>query len=207
MLILEGYGLTETTAPATVNRAAELRIGTVGRALPGVEIRIADDQEILIRGVDVFDRYWRNDEATEHAFTDDGWFRTGDLGRLDADGILTVTGRAKELIVTASGKNVAPAPLEDGIREHPLIGQVVVVGEGKPFVAALVTLDREMLPGLVREPAGSPRRSPRTRPRTTNACSAPCRRPSTPRTAGSHAPSRSGRSRSWTPSCPRRPGT
>jgi long-chain acyl-CoA synthetase len=146
VLILEGYGLTETTAPATVNRARELRIGTVGRALPGIEVRIADDGEILIRGVDVFDRYWRNDEATEHAFAD-GWFRTGDLGRLDADGVLTVTGRAKELIVTASGKNVAPAPLEDGIREHPLIGQVVVVGEGKPFVAALVTLDREMLPG------------------------------------------------------------
>ncbi|ROP64031.1 long-chain fatty acid--CoA ligase [Curtobacterium sp. PhB115] len=146
VLILEGYGLTETTAPATVNRAGELRIGSVGRALPGVEIRIADDDEILIRGVDVFDRYWRNDEATAKAFAD-GWFRTGDLGRLDGDGILTVTGRAKELIVTASGKNVAPAPLEDGIREHPLIGQVVVVGEGKPFVAALVTLDREMLGG------------------------------------------------------------
>ncbi|MFA0850637.1 long-chain fatty acid--CoA ligase [Curtobacterium sp. WHRI 8282] len=146
VLILEGYGLTETTAPATVNRARELRIGTVGRALPGIEVRIADDGEILIRGVDVFDRYWRNDEATEQAFAD-GWFRTGDLGQLDADGVLTVTGRAKELIVTASGKNVAPAPLEDGIREHPLIGQVVVVGEGKPFVAALVTLDREMLPG------------------------------------------------------------
>ncbi|MBT1684059.1 AMP-dependent synthetase/ligase [Curtobacterium flaccumfaciens] len=146
VLILEGYGLTETTAPATVNRARELRIGTVGRGLPGIEVRIADDGEILIRGVDVFDRYWRNDEATEHAFAD-GWFRTGDLGRIDADGVLTVTGRAKELIVTASGKNVAPAPLEDGIREHPLIGQVVVVGEGKPFVAALVTLDREMLPG------------------------------------------------------------
>ncbi|MFJ3383306.1 MULTISPECIES: AMP-dependent synthetase/ligase [unclassified Curtobacterium] len=146
VLILEGYGLTETTAPATVNRAAELRIGSVGRALPGVEIRIAEDDEILIRGVDVFDRYWNNPEATDRAFAD-GWFRTGDLGRLDADGILTVTGRAKELIVTASGKNVAPAPLEDGVREHPLIGQVVVVGEGKPFVAALVTLDREMLPG------------------------------------------------------------
>jgi long-chain acyl-CoA synthetase len=146
VLILEGYGLTETTAPATVNRAGELRIGSVGRALPGVEVRIAEDGEILIRGVDVFDRYWHNDAATEQAFAD-GWFRTGDLGRLDADGVLTVTGRAKELIVTASGKNVAPAPLEDGIREHPLIGQVVVVGEGKPFVAALVTLDREMLPG------------------------------------------------------------
>ncbi|TCK63034.1 long-chain fatty acid--CoA ligase [Curtobacterium sp. PhB136] len=146
VLILEGYGLTETTAPATVNRATELRIGSVGRALPGVEIRIAEDDEILIRGVDVFDRYWNNPEATDKAFAD-GWFRTGDLGRLDGDGILTVTGRAKELIVTASGKNVAPAPLEDGVREHPLIGQVVVVGEGKPFVAALVTLDREMLPG------------------------------------------------------------
>jgi long-chain acyl-CoA synthetase len=146
VLILEGYGLTETTAPATVNRADELRIGSVGRALPGVEIRIADDQEILIRGVDVFDRYWQNPEATERAFVD-GWFRTGDLGHLDGDGVLTVTGRAKELIVTASGKNVAPAPLEDGIREHPLVGQVVVVGEGKPFIAALVTLDRDMLPG------------------------------------------------------------
>ncbi|WP_396127779.1 AMP-dependent synthetase/ligase [Curtobacterium sp. 320] len=146
VLILEGYGLTETTAPATVNRAGELRIGSVGRALPGVEIRIAEDDEILIRGVDVFDRYWRNDEATAKALVD-GWFRTGDLGRLDTDGVLTVTGRAKELIVTASGKNVAPAPLEDGIREHPLIGQVVVVGEGKPFVAALVTLDRDMLAG------------------------------------------------------------
>ncbi|XQJ09482.1 long-chain fatty acid--CoA ligase [Curtobacterium sp. L3-7] len=146
VLILEGYGLTETTAPATVNRAAELRIGSVGRALPGVEIRIADDEEILIRGVDVFDRYWKNPEATAKAFAD-GWFRTGDLGRLDGDGVLTVTGRAKELIVTASGKNVAPAPLEDGVREHPLVGQVVVVGEGKPFVAALVTLDRDMLPG------------------------------------------------------------
>jgi long-chain acyl-CoA synthetase len=144
--ILEGYGLTETTAPATVNRASELRIGSVGRALPGVEVRIAEDQEILIRGVDVFDRYWQNPEATAAAFRD-GWFRTGDLGRLADDGILSVTGRAKELIVTASGKNVAPAPLEDAIREHPLVGQVVVVGEGKPFVAALVTLDRDMLPG------------------------------------------------------------
>jgi long-chain acyl-CoA synthetase len=146
VLILEGYGLTETTAPATVNRAAELRIGSVGRALPGVDVRIADDQEILIRGVDVFDRYWQNPDATAAAFRD-GWFRTGDLGRLDGDGVLTVTGRAKELIVTASGKNVAPAPLEDAIREHPLVGQVVVVGEGKPFVAAIVTLDRDMLPG------------------------------------------------------------
>uniref|UniRef100_A0A942T1M1 Acyl-CoA synthetase n=1 Tax=Neobacillus citreus TaxID=2833578 RepID=A0A942T1M1_9BACI len=160
VLILEGYGLTETTAPATVNRAGDLAIGTVGPALPGVEVRIADDGEILIRGVDVFDRYWHNDEATEHAFVD-GWFRTGDLGRLDEAGRLTVTGRAKELIVTASGKNVAPAPLEDGIREHPLVGQVVVVGEGKPFVAALVTLDREMLPGWCESRGIAPALSPR----------------------------------------------
>ncbi|KQO65092.1 AMP-dependent synthetase/ligase [Curtobacterium sp. Leaf261] len=146
VLILEGYGLTETTAPATVNRAAEVRIGSVGRALPGVEVRIDDDGEILVRGVDVFDRYWNDPDATAAAFVD-GWFRTGDIGALDGAGILTVTGRAKELIVTASGKNVAPAPLEDGIREHPLIAQVVVVGEGRPFIAALVTLDREMLPG------------------------------------------------------------
>ncbi|OIH92860.1 long-chain fatty acid--CoA ligase [Curtobacterium sp. MCBA15_001] len=157
--ILEGYGLTETTAPATVNRAGELRIGSVGRALPGVEVRIAEDQEILIRGVDVFDRYWNNPEATEKAFAA-GWFRTGDLGQLDGDGILTVTGRAKELIVTASGKNVAPAPLEDGIREHPLIGQVVVVGEAKPFVAALVTLDRDMLPGWCASHGITPALSP-----------------------------------------------
>ncbi|MCJ1715328.1 long-chain fatty acid--CoA ligase [Curtobacterium sp. VKM Ac-2922] len=160
VLILEGYGLTETTAPATVNRAGELRIGSVGRALPGVEVRIAEDDEILIRGVDVFDRYWNNPEATDTAFAD-GWFRTGDLGRLDGDGVLAVTGRAKELIVTASGKNVAPAPLEDGIREHPLIGQVVVVGEAKPFVAALVTLDRDMLPGWCASRGISPALSPR----------------------------------------------
>lgn len=160
VLILEGYGLTETTAPATVNRAGELRIGSVGRALPGVEVRIAEDDEVLIRGVDVFDRYWNNPGATEAAFAA-GWFRTGDLGRLDGDGILTVTGRAKELIVTASGKNVAPAPLEDGIREHPLVGQVVVVGEAKPFVAALVTLDRDMLPGWCAARGIAPALSPR----------------------------------------------
>jgi len=146
VLVLEGYGLTETTAPATVNRAGEVRIGSVGRALPGVEIRVADDGEVLVRGVDVFDRYWKRPDATADAFVD-GWFRTGDLGTLDAAGVLTVTGRAKELIVTASGKNVAPTPLEDAIRAHPLVGQVVVVGEGRPFIAALVTLDREMLPG------------------------------------------------------------
>ncbi|MFZ7087749.1 AMP-dependent synthetase/ligase [Curtobacterium sp. RRHDQ10] len=160
VLVLEGYGLTETTAPATVNRAAEVRIGSVGRALPGVEVRIADDGEVLVRGVDVFDRYWNAPDATAAAFVD-GWFRTGDIGTLDGSGILTVTGRAKELIVTASGKNVAPAPLEDAVREHPLVGQVVVVGEGRPFIAALVTLDREMLAGWCAANGIAPALSPR----------------------------------------------
>ncbi|MET4053440.1 long-chain acyl-CoA synthetase [Frigoribacterium sp. PvP054] len=143
--ILEGYGLTETTAPASVNLVSKFKIGTVGPALPGVGIRIADDGEVLVKGVNVFAGYWKADEATAEVM-DDGWFRTGDLGALDADGYLTITGRKKEIIVTAGGKNVAPAALEDPIRANPLVGQVVVVGDQRPFVAALVTLDTEMLP-------------------------------------------------------------
>jgi len=143
--ILEGYGLTETTAPATVNRPDTFKIGTVGPALPGVDLRLADDGEIQVRGVNVFKEYWQNPEATAEAF-EDGWFRTGDLGSFDADGFLTITGRKKEMIVTAGGKNVSPAALEDPIRAYPLVGQVVVVGDQKPFISALVTLDTEMLP-------------------------------------------------------------
>lgn len=143
--ILEGYGLTETTAPATVNTAHKSKIGTVGPALPGVGLRLADDGEIEVRGVNVFKEYWNNPEATEAAF-DDGWFRTGDLGSFDDDGFLTITGRKKEIIVTAGGKNVSPAALEDPIRANPIVGQVVVVGDQKPFIGALVTLDPEMLP-------------------------------------------------------------
>ncbi|GAB6858373.1 AMP-dependent synthetase/ligase [Microbacterium xylanilyticum] len=143
--ILEGYGLTETTAPATVNTARMSKIGTVGPALPGVGIRLADDGEIEVRGINVFKEYWNNPEATAAAF-DDGWFRTGDLGSFDDDGFLTITGRKKEIIVTAGGKNVSPAALEDPIRANPIVGQVVVVGDQKPFIAALVTLDPEMLP-------------------------------------------------------------
>ncbi|SFR31746.1 long-chain acyl-CoA synthetase [Microbacterium azadirachtae] len=143
--ILEGYGLTETTAPATVNTAHKAKIGTVGPALPGVGLRLADDGEIEVRGVNVFKEYWNNPEATEAAF-DDGWFRTGDLGSFDDDGFLTITGRKKEIIVTAGGKNVSPAALEDPIRANPIVGQVVVVGDQKPFIGALVTLDPEMLP-------------------------------------------------------------
>ncbi|GAB3598695.1 AMP-dependent synthetase/ligase [Microbacterium tumbae] len=143
--ILEGYGLTETTAPATVNLADKSKIGTVGPALPGVGVRLADDGEIEIRGINVFKEYWNNPAATAAAF-DDGWFRTGDIGSFDAEGFLTITGRKKEIIVTAGGKNVAPAALEDPIRANPVVGQVVVVGDQKPFIAALVTLDPEMLP-------------------------------------------------------------
>ena len=143
--ILEGYGLTETTAPASVNLPSKSKIGTVGPALPGVGIRLAEDGEVEVRGVNVFKEYWRNPEATADAF-DDGWFRTGDIGSFDSEGYLTITGRKKEIIVTAGGKNVAPAGLEDPIRANPIVGQVVVVGDQKPFIAALITLDREMLP-------------------------------------------------------------
>ncbi|MBF4561126.1 long-chain fatty acid--CoA ligase [Microbacterium sp. VKM Ac-2870] len=143
--ILEGYGLTETTAPATVNQATKSKIGTVGPVLPGVGVRLADDGEIEVRGVNVFKEYWRNPEATAAAF-DDGWFKTGDIGSFDDEGFLTITGRKKEIIVTAGGKNVAPAALEDPIRANPIVGQVVVVGDQKPFISALITLDPEMLP-------------------------------------------------------------
>ena len=143
--ILEGYGLTETTAPATVNLATRSKIGTVGPALPGVAVRLADDGEIQVKGNNVFKEYWKNPEATAATF-DGEWFKTGDLGSFDADGFLTITGRLKEIIVTAGGKNVAPAALEDPIRANPLVGQVVVVGDKKPFISALITLDPEMLP-------------------------------------------------------------
>lgn len=145
VVILEGYGLTETTAPATVNLARKSKIGTVGPALPGVGIRLAEDGEIEVRGINVFKEYWRNPEATAAAFDGD-WFKTGDLGSFDDEGFLKITGRKKEIIVTAGGKNVAPAALEDPIRANPIVGQVVVVGDQKPFISALVTLDPEMLP-------------------------------------------------------------
>jgi long-chain acyl-CoA synthetase len=147
--VLEGYGLTETTAPATVNVPDRVKIGTVGAPLPGVGIRIADDGEILIRGVNVFKGYHGNPEATAAAI-EDGWFHTGDIGELDEDGYLRITGRKKELLVTAGGKNVAPAGLEDRLRAHPLISQCIVVGDQKPFIAALLTLDSEMYPGWAR---------------------------------------------------------
>jgi long-chain acyl-CoA synthetase len=143
--ILEGYGLTETTAPLTVNVPDKFKIGTVGPALPGNGVKIAEDGEVLGKGIAVFAGYWNNEQATKEAFTDDGWFHTGDLGVLDDDGYLTITGRKKEMIVTAAGKNVAPNVLEDPIRANTIISQPVVVGDQRKFVAALITLDGEML--------------------------------------------------------------
>ncbi|APE35233.1 long-chain fatty acid--CoA ligase [Nocardia mangyaensis] len=142
--IYEGYGLTETTAAITVNTPTDTRVGTVGRPIEGHAIKIADDGELLLRGSVVFDHYWGNPEATEDAFLD-GWFATGDLGAIDSDGYLTITGRKKEIIVTAGGKNISPGPLEDSLRTHPLISQAMVVGDGRPFVGALITLDPEVL--------------------------------------------------------------
>ena len=144
--VLEGYGLTETTAPATVNLPDHTIIGTVGPPLPGMAVRIADDGEILIHGPGVFVGYRNNTDATDEAF-DDGWFRSGDLGSMQADGFVRITGRKKEIIVTAGGKNVAPAMLEDRLRGHPLVSQVVAVGDGKPFIGALLTLDVDALSG------------------------------------------------------------
>ena len=153
--VLEGYGLTETTAATTVNRPDRNKIGTVGQPLPGVGIKIADDGEILIGGKNVFPGYWHNEAATKEVFTEDGWFATGDIGDLDEEGFLKITGRKKEMIVTAGGKNVAPAVLEDRLRSHALISQCMVVGDGKPFVAALITLDPEAL-GPWKERHGKP---------------------------------------------------
>lgn len=144
--VLEGYGLTETSAPCAVTLPASMRIGTVGGPMPGTELRLADDGEILVRGIGLFRGYHANPGATAEALTEDGWLRTGDIGAFEDDGSLRITGRKKELIVTAGGKNVAPAVLEDRLRGHPLVSQVLVVGDNRPCIGALVTLDAEMLP-------------------------------------------------------------
>ncbi len=145
--VLEGYGLTETTAPTTVNRPGRTRIGSVGLPLPGASVKVADDGELLVKGSHVFRGYHKNPEGTAAAFDADGWFRTGDLGTVDSDGYVSITGRKKEIIVTAGGKNVAPAVLEDRVRAHALVSQCLVVGDNRPFIGALITLDPEGLAG------------------------------------------------------------
>ena len=146
--ILEGYGLTETTAGATLNLTNNLRIGSVGRPIPGTSVKIAEDGEVLISGPIVMSGYWQNDGANAEVF-DGAWFKSGDLGRLDEDGFLYITGRKKEIIVTAGGKNVAPAVLEDRLRAHPLVSQCMVVGDNQPFIASLITIDQDMLKGWI----------------------------------------------------------
>ncbi|MCD2104815.1 long-chain fatty acid--CoA ligase [Rhodococcus erythropolis] len=143
--IYEGYGLTETTAAFAVNTIGAQKVGSVGKPLAGNSVRIAEDGEILLSGPVVFTGYWRNEKATAESI-ENGWFHTGDLGTVDKDGYITITGRKKEIIVTAGGKNVSPAQLEDSLRAHPLISQAIVVGDQKPFIGALITIDAEALP-------------------------------------------------------------
>jgi long-chain acyl-CoA synthetase len=146
LTVLEGYGLTETTAALTVNRPDALKVGSVGQPLPGTEVRVADDGELLFRGGQVFSGYWANGAATAEVLEQDGWFHTGDIGEIDEEGFVRITGRKKEILVTAGGKNVAPSVLEDRVRAHSLVSQCLVVGDGRPFIAALVTIDADAFP-------------------------------------------------------------
>ena len=141
--VYEGYGLTESSAASVVNTPDLVRPGTVGRPLPGTAVRIGEDGEIQLRGEAIFTKYWQNETATADAIDADGWFATGDLGELDEDGFLRITGRKKEILVTSGGKNVAPSVIEDRIAAHPLVGQALVVGDGQKYIAALITIDAE----------------------------------------------------------------
>ena len=148
--ILEGYGLTETTAASSLNVRSAQKIGSVGRPIPGTRIKIAPDGEVLVKGAVVMKGYWQNDAATKECMTEDGYFKTGDLGTIDDDGYLSIVGRKKEIIVTSGGKNVAPEVLEDRLRAHPLISQCMVVGDNQPFIAALITLDPDSIKSWVK---------------------------------------------------------
>jgi long-chain acyl-CoA synthetase len=149
--ILEGYGLTETSAATTVNRPSAIRIGSVGQPLPGAKVKVASDGELMLGGDQIFVGYWNNEAATREALEPDGWFHSGDIGEIDDDGFVKITGRKKELLVTAAGKNVAPAVLEDRLRAHWLVSQCMVVGDGQPFIAALITIDPEAFPAWVKQ--------------------------------------------------------
>jgi long-chain acyl-CoA synthetase len=158
VIILEGYGLTETSAATTVNRPSAIRIGTVGQPLPGARVKVAADGELMLGGDQVFVGYWNNTGATAEALEPDGWFHSGDIGEIDDDGFVKITGRKKELLVTAAGKNVAPAVLEDRLRANWLVSQCMVVGDAQPFIAALVTIDPESFPAWAKQhnkPAGA----------------------------------------------------
>ena len=156
--ILEGYGLTETSAATTVNRPDAIKIGTVGQPFPGASVKVAADGELMLAGAQIFKGYWNNPTATAEAIEPDGWFHSGDIGEIDDQGFVKITGRKKELIVTAGGKNVAPAVLEDRLRANWLVSQCMVVGDAQPFIAALVTIDPESFPGWLKQ-AGKPESS------------------------------------------------
>ena len=193
LTIYEGYGLTETSAAITVNQIDAVKVGSVGKLLGGNSMRLGDDDELLVRGGVVFAGYWHNEEETKAVFSD-GWFHTGDLGAIDDDGFLTIIGRKKEIIVTAGGKNVAPAILEDRLRAHPLISQAMCVGDAKPFIAALITIDPEAFPGGSNATARTPTRrwqtwpaTPTWPPRSTWPSRKPTRRCPRPRPSASSA--------------------
>jgi long-chain acyl-CoA synthetase len=151
VIILEGYGLTETSAATTVNRPAALRIGSVGQPLPGAKVKVAEDGELMLGGDQIFIGYWNNPTATAEAIEPDGWFHSGDIGEIDDDGFVKITGRKKELLVTAAGKNVAPAVLEDRLRANWLVSQCMVVGDAQPYIAALITIDPEAFPAWAKQ--------------------------------------------------------
>ena len=142
VLVLEGWGMTETSTAATISTPEDYKIGTIGKPFPGCEVRIAEDGEILVKGPNVFQGYYKNDEATRETLVD-GWLHTGDIGEIDEDGYLKITGRKKDIIITAGGKNITPANLEAEIKQHPLVSQCVVIGDRRPYLVALVTLDPE----------------------------------------------------------------
>jgi long-chain acyl-CoA synthetase len=142
VLVLEGWGMTETSTAATISSAEDFKVGTIGKPFPGCEVRIAEDGEILVKGPNVFQGYYKNEEATRETIVD-GWLHTGDIGEIDEDGFITITGRKKDIIITAGGKNITPANLENEIKQHPLVSQCVVVGDRRPYLVALVTLDPE----------------------------------------------------------------
>ena len=155
--VMEGYGMTETATAATANRPEDFRFGSVGKPLAGVEVRIADDGELLLKGPNIFKGYYKNDAATREAL-EDGWLHTGDLGRLDEDGFLYITGRKKDIIITAGGKNITPANLENGLKQSRWVSQAVVVGDRRPYLVALITLDQEELPGFAEQHGLEPER-------------------------------------------------